>query len=81
MKTTTKKVRSIMRAYDALGIYTNKTFGDTSDYRRVKCYFRGNDWLLEELRRVAGHENVKLTKGSNNWDSYGPGIVVKCFLS
>ena len=78
---TTKKVRAIMNNHFAGQLYTNKTKNDTSDNRRVKCYLRDNENLLRELRMVAGRENVTVTKGSGRWNSYGPGIVVKCLLS
>jgi len=80
MITTTKQIRAIMRRHNAFGIYTNKTAGDSSDNRRVKCYFSSNKNLLQELRQVAGRENVTLTPGSNYWGGQ-PGIVVKCILS
>ena len=80
MITTTKQIRAIMRRHDAFGIYTNKTTGDSSDNRRVKCYYYGNENLLNELCQVAGRENVTLTPGINYRD-ITPGIVVKCILS
>ena len=79
MITTTKQIRAIMRRHNAFGIYTNKTTGDSSNNRRVKCYYFGNKNLLNELFQVAGRENVTLTPGSNDWGTSV--IVVKCILS
>ena len=79
MKTTTKNVRAIMRKHNSWGIYTNKTKDDTSDNRRVKCYFDENKNLLKDLIREAGAENVKITNGSDFFKRKG--IVVKCILS
>lgn len=72
---TTTQVRFIMNAYKQKTIYTNKTWGDKSENRRVKCY-AGDKALLKVLRTAAGTENVTVTNGLYN----GPGIVVKCIL-
>ena len=72
---TTTQVRFIMNAYKEQTIYTNKTYGDKSKNRRVKCY-AGNSKLLSVLRNAAGTENVTVTNGLYG----GPGIVVKCVL-
>lgn len=77
---TTKQVRAIIAKHtrDSFGVYTNKTTGDTSNRRRVKCYFRNNWDLLRELQAAAGIDNVTLTEGSRYYGDQG--IVVKCVL-
>ena len=82
---TTKQVREIMREHGkgSYEMYTNKTRGDTSNRRRVKCYYRsGKDYpLLEELIKAAGADNVMVTKGSDGFYTSGMGLVVKCVLA
>jgi hypothetical protein len=80
---TTKQVRAIIAQHStsSYGVYTNKTTGDTSNRRRVKCYFRGNTKLLVALSNAAGVDNVTLTAGSNSYYTAGAGIVVKCVLA
>ena len=82
---TTKQVRQIMLAHgkgnDHFGIYTNKTNGDSSQNRRVKCYYNHKDTaLILALTKAAGAENVTITKGAAHESAVGPGIVVKCVL-
>jgi hypothetical protein len=81
----TKQVREIMRKHGKVGggVYTNKTTGDASDRRRVKCYFDGrcDAELVKELRRLAGRDNVTITEGVDHCYAGGPGIVVKCVLA
>jgi hypothetical protein len=78
----TKQVRNIIAKHStsSYGVYTNKTTGDTSDCRRVKCYFRSNTKLLAALRKAAGVENVRLTEGAQHFYGGGPAIIVKCVL-
>ena len=79
----TKQVRAIIAQHStsSYGVYTNKTTGDTSNRRRVKCYFGGNVKLLKALQKVAGAENVTITEGAQHYYGHGPGIVVKCVLA
>lgn len=79
---TTKQVRAIIAQHstNSYGVYTNKTTGDTSNVRRVKCYFRGNVQLLRALQKAAGKQNVTLTQGGEGYYAGGPGIIVKCML-
>jgi len=79
---TTKQVRAIIAKHDtnSYGVYTNKTQGDKSNSRRVKCYFRGNVKLLKALQKAAGPQYVKLTEGAGGFYSGGPGIIVECIL-
>ena len=77
---TTKQVRNVINKYarNTYGIYTNKTTGDTSLNRRVKCYYNNVSnpkQLILELLKLAGADSVTITKGVN-----GKGIVVKCQL-
>jgi hypothetical protein len=80
---TTKEVRAIIAQHttDTYGVYTNKTRGDKSNGRRVKCYFRGNVKLLKALQKAAGPQYVKLTEGAQHYYSGGPGIIVDCILA
>ena len=83
---TTIQVRKIMRKHGGEPLYTNKTTGDISDNRRVKCYYNGNEKMLKKLRKKCGKENVTLTSGGNyEYGSYsgwgGPGVVVRCVLA
>jgi hypothetical protein len=79
---TTKQARAIIAQYstNSYGVYTNKTKSDSSNVRRVKCYFRGNVKLLRALEKAAGKQNVTLTAGGDSYCSGGPGIIVKCIL-
>lgn len=83
---TTKQVRNIMRKHltSTYGLYTNKTAGDTTDIRRVKCYMPRNTKegmsLLSELRASAGVSNVNVTKGEHSWGYGRPGITVRCII-
>ena len=79
----TKQVRAIIAQHstDSYGVYTNKTTKDTSNRRRVKCYFRNNVELFRALQKAAGKDNVTLTAGGGGYYSMGPGIVVKCVLA
>jgi hypothetical protein len=79
---TTKQVRAIIHQHtdNTYGIYTNKTTGDTSNMRRVKCYFRNNTKLLRALQKAAGKQYVTLTEGAQHYYSGGPGIIVECIL-
>jgi hypothetical protein len=72
---TTLQVRAIMAKHgrNRYGVYTNRTAGDYSNHRRVKCYGNEQDDLVVELRAVAGVDNVKVTVDR--------GIVVKCMLA
>ena len=79
---TTKQVRNVINKYakNTYGIYTNKTTGDTSLNRRVKCYYNNvsnPEQLIRELLKLAGADSVTIT---NNWYGNGKGIVVKCQL-
>lgn len=78
----TKQVRAIIAQHSdsSYGVYTNKTTGDMSNRRRVKCYFRNNTKLYFALQKAAGVENVKITEGGNYYGGR-PGIVVKCVLA
>jgi hypothetical protein len=81
---TTKQVRAIIAKHEknaGYGVYTNKTAGDTSDNRRVKCYYRNNLALFLELQKAAGVENVRITNGASGWYANGKGIIVKCVLA
>lgn len=77
----TKQVRAIINKHSSstYGLYTNKTAGDTSNNRRVKCYFRNNVKLLSALQKAAGKENVRITSGDQSHYSQ-PAIIVKCVL-
>jgi hypothetical protein len=79
---TTKQVRAIIAQHGAnyYGVYTNKTTKDTSNRRRVKCYFQDNVALYRALQKAAGKDNVTLTPGADGYYPMGPGIVVKCIL-
>jgi hypothetical protein len=79
----TKQVRAIIAQHStsSYGVYTNKTTGDTSNRRRVKCYFGGNVELFRALQKAAGKQNVTLTAGGDGYYAHGPGIVVKCVLA
>jgi hypothetical protein len=79
----TKQVRAIIAQHGAnyYGVYTNKTTKDTSNRRRVKCYFQNNVELYRALQKAAGTDNVTLTPGGQGYYSMGPGIVVKCVLA
>lgn len=79
----TKQVRAIIAQHStsSYGVYTNKTKDDTSDRRRVKCYFRNNVKLLIALQKAAGAENVRITEGAQHYYAHGAGIVVKCILA
>lgn len=83
---TTKQVRNIMRNHltSTYGLYTNKTTGDTTNIRRVKCYMprdnREANKLLNALRKAAGAENVKTTSGSASYGFGRMGITVRCFV-
>jgi hypothetical protein len=78
----TKQVRAIIAQHSTstYGVYTNKTTGDMSNRRRVKCYFRNNMKLFFALQKAAGFENVRLTEGGA-YAGGRPGIVVKCVLA
>jgi hypothetical protein len=80
---TTKQVRAIIAQHttDSYGVYTNKTTGDMSNRRRVKCYFQNNVDLYRALQKAAGTENVTLTPGGSGYYTMGPGIIVKCVLA
>ena len=83
---TTKQVRNIMRNHltSTYGLYTNKTTGDTSNIRRVKCYMprdtREATKLINALKKAAGAENVKLTSGEVAYSRGCPGITVRCIV-
>jgi hypothetical protein len=80
---TTKQVRAIIKQHrpDGMwGVYTNKTAGDTTNRRKVKCYFRNDVDLFRALQKAAGRANVYLTPGSDYCHSIGPGIIVNCVL-
>jgi len=79
----TKQVRAIIAQHttDSYGVYTNKTTGDMSNRRRVKCYFQNNVELYRALQKAAGTENVTLTPGGSGYYTMGPGIIVKCILA
>lgn len=78
---TTKQVRNVMRnhLFDSRDIWTNKTTGDKTNIRRVKCYMpqdnRKANKLLADLKKAAGAENVRITNG--DWRM---GITVRCFV-
>jgi hypothetical protein len=82
---TTKEVRKIILTFQpgtSNSVYTNRTAGDDSNNRRVKCYYRSNTALLAALRSAAGPNNVTLTPGSYDWTQGGMmGITVKCVLA
>lgn len=80
---TTKQVRNIIRNHRrndpyGTGMWTNKTTGDTSNIRRVKCYYEGDDELVALLRKAAGRENVTVTSGAF---FSGEGITVRCVIA
>ena len=81
---TTKQVRNIMRKHGHNELWTNKTTGDTTNIRRVKCYAPYNNAklnaLLAELNKLAGKANVRMTSGEQTYGYGRPGIVVKCVL-
>ena len=83
---TTKQVRNIMRKHltSTYGLYTNKTAGDTTNIRRVKCYMphktKEGMSLLAELRASAGVGNVNVTKGDQSYGCGRPGITVRCIV-
>ncbi len=73
---TTKQVRAVIAQFGTKKIvYTNKTRGDASPLRRVKCY-AGGSGLLAALRSLAGRENVRVLRNS----PYGDSVIVKCVL-
>jgi hypothetical protein len=80
----TKQVRAIMNKHGLNEMWTNKTTGDTTNIRRVKCYAPHNktklNALLAELNRLAGEVNVAMTSGARTYGYGRPGIVVKCVL-
>jgi hypothetical protein len=78
----TKQVRAIIAKHSdsSYGVYTNKTTGDMSSRRRVKCYFGGNVKLLKALQKAAGADNVTLTAGDGSM-RVGRAIIVKCVLA
>lgn len=96
---TTKQVRSIMvkHGMPTHGVYTNKTPGDSSKRRRVKCYMPQNkalaNKLLVDLREQAGAENVDVVSfvqplyrrnRAGQWaleDQVIKSIIVKCELA
>jgi len=98
MLATTKQVRKLM--YAAHGglkdeVWTNKVKSADGTERSVKCYYYGAccDKLVEELKELAGAENVKVTRNgkvAKRSDDYLPfslpgadilpGIVVRCKL-
>ncbi len=73
---TTRQVRDIIRKnskYKFVEMWTNKTTGDTSNRRRVKCYYDGDTALVAKLQQSAGIENVRVTTDG--------GITVQCVLA
>lgn len=78
---TTVEVRGIMRKHGKVTLYTNKTAGDKTRNRRVKCYFSGTTShpLYKELIAKAGVKNVTLTDGS--WFQGPRGMTVRCVLA
>jgi hypothetical protein len=83
---TTKQVRNIMRNHltSTYGLYTNKTTGDTTNIRRVKCYMprdnREATKLINALKKAAGADNVNLTSGEATYGYGRPGITVRCLV-
>ena len=75
----TLEVRKVMNKYlrHTDTIYTNKLVGGM---RSVKCYMPDDAaQLLQELRELAGEQNVRITTGS---DYIGcPAITVRCTLA
>ncbi len=72
---TTKQVRDIMRKHNPhRTLWTNKTTGDNSNIRRVKCYYYDTDRALyDELLEKCGLENVRVTSEG--------GLTVRCVLA
>jgi len=73
---TTKQVRAIMRKHNPYRtLWTNKTTGDNSNIRRVKCYYYNNRdrALYDELVQKTGLENVRVTSEG--------GLTVRCVLA
>ena len=83
---TTKQVRNIMRnhLFDSRDIWTNKTTGDTTNIRRVKCYMpndtRKATRLINDLKKAAGADNVNLTTNNHAYGYGRPGITVRCIV-
>ncbi len=83
---TTKQVRNVMLNHlsNSRNIWTNKTTGDTSNIRRVKCYMpndtRKATKLINDLKKAAGADNVKLTSGEVAYSRGRPGITVRCIV-
>ena len=78
---TTKQVRAIIRKHDPdLGslyspIWTNKW--DDTNKRSIKIYDSGDTAaLLQELRALAGAENVRIVPNDNYCDA----ITVRCVI-
>ena len=83
MKTlpNTLQVRKFMKllGVNTYGLYTNKTSGDKSNNRRVKCYLNGRMDIVEALQKAYGVENVKVTTRSRYVSRSG--IIVNCVLA
>ena len=83
---TTKQVRKVMRnhLFDSCDIWTNKTTGDTTNIRRVKCYMPNDNRkatnLINDLKKAAGADNVRLTSGEATYGYGRPGITVRCIV-
>ena len=83
---TTKQVRNVMRKhlFNSSDIWTNKTTGDVSNIRRVKCYMPQDiheaTRLINDLKKAAGADNVNLTSGGCSYDYGRPGITVRCLV-
>jgi hypothetical protein len=77
---TTKQVRKILSSHGLNYHYTNKTYGDTSNRRRVKTYFSCSDavkkQVIMDLRAATGPENVKVVDSR----VFGSAVIVKCVL-
>lgn len=84
---TTKQVRKVMLNHlsNSSEIWTNKTTGDTTNIRRIKCYMPKDNRkaikLLNDLKKAAGAENVRLTSGQASYSWGQPGITVRCVVA
>lgn len=83
---TTRQIREIMHRHKATnwGCWTNRSGSDKeSRVRIVKCYrpsYAAKDAaLIQELRQVAGAENVRVDETGST--TYSESIRVRCTLA
>lgn len=78
---TTKEVRKILSLHGLNYHYTNKTFGDTSNRRRIKTYFSCSDavkkLVIKDLLAATSTDNVKVVDSR----VFGSAVIVKCILA